>query len=139
MTDEITYSIVIAKLEPEDGSGFIAYVPDLQGCMSDGETQEEALTNVSQAIKEWIDAAKRHDRPIPEPGSAARNQKINREQISAKIAEQQKAFEQLNADIREVKRNIEDFKERLVNDPAGWAPEFVLVAAKQNHSEDIFH
>ncbi len=58
------YSILI---EPAEGGGFIALVPDLPGCMSDGETEEEALHSVKDAIAEWIDEAKRLGRQIPPP------------------------------------------------------------------------
>lgn len=54
-------------IEPAEGGGFIALVPDLPGCMSDGETEEEALRSVKDAIAEWIDEARRLDRPIPPP------------------------------------------------------------------------
>jgi len=36
------YSIVIAPLSAEDGGGYLATVPDLPGCMSDGASREEA-------------------------------------------------------------------------------------------------
>ena len=49
------YRIVIEPLPPEDGGGFVAYVPDLPGCMSDGETREEAAHNISDAIECWIE------------------------------------------------------------------------------------
>jgi antitoxin HicB len=45
----------------------VALVPDLPGCMSDGETPEEALANVRDAIAVWIEAARDLDRPIPRP------------------------------------------------------------------------
>ena len=59
--------IVIEPLPPEDGGGFVAYVPDLPGCMSDGETREEAAHNVSDAIECWIEEAKKLGRAIPPP------------------------------------------------------------------------
>jgi antitoxin HicB len=58
------YTVMI---EPAEGGGFIALVPDLPGCMSDGETAEEALHSVRDAIAEWIDEANRLGRPVPEP------------------------------------------------------------------------
>jgi predicted RNase H-like HicB family nuclease len=58
------YSVII---EPAEGGGFIALVPDLPGCMSDGETAEEALHSIEDAIAEWIDEATRLGRPIPSP------------------------------------------------------------------------
>jgi antitoxin HicB len=51
------YAIRIEPLSPDDGGGFIATVPELPGCMSDGETYEEALENVQDAIKGWLNAA----------------------------------------------------------------------------------
>lgn len=49
------YTLVIEPLSEEDGGGFFATVPDLPGCMSDGETAEEAVTNVQDAIRCWLD------------------------------------------------------------------------------------
>ena len=54
---EKNYRIEITRLSNEDGGGFLATVPALSGCMSDGETQEEALVNVQDAIKCWIETA----------------------------------------------------------------------------------
>lgn len=59
------YKIEIAKLSEEDGGGFLATVPTLPGCMSDGETQEEALTNVQDAIECWIETAEEIGKEIP--------------------------------------------------------------------------
>lgn len=68
---EIRYAVLISPLPLADGGGFLATVPDLPGCMSDGETPEEALTNVRDAIEEWIDAARAMGRPIPSSTSSA--------------------------------------------------------------------
>ena len=46
---------------------FIAEVPELPGCMADGETRMEALSNAEQIINEWIETAKEMGRPIPTP------------------------------------------------------------------------
>jgi len=51
----------------EEDSAFIAEVPELPGCASDGKTYREALANVEVIIQEWIDAAKELKRPIPQP------------------------------------------------------------------------
>jgi antitoxin HicB len=61
------YAIVIESLSAEDGGGFVATVPDLPGCMSDGETPQEALANVDDAIRTWIEAAQDLGHSIPEP------------------------------------------------------------------------
>lgn len=53
---KLEYSVVVEPLSLDEGGGFIATVPDLPGCMSDGETPEEALANVQDAITAWIEA-----------------------------------------------------------------------------------
>jgi antitoxin HicB len=61
------YAIVVEPLPAEDGGGFVATVPDLPGCMSDGETPQEALQNVQDAIEVWIEAAKDVRHTVPKP------------------------------------------------------------------------
>jgi predicted RNase H-like HicB family nuclease len=50
----------------EDGV-FIAEVPSLPGCISQGETRAEALKNIQEAIEIYIESLKDHDEPIPPP------------------------------------------------------------------------
>lgn len=57
---------VIIYWSKEDQS-FIAEVPELPGCMADGQTYQEALSNAETVIKEWIETAIELNRPIPEP------------------------------------------------------------------------
>nr|WP_294525980.1 type II toxin-antitoxin system HicB family antitoxin [uncultured Rhodopila sp.] len=63
----LTYPIVIEVLPPEEGGGFLALVPDLPGCMSDGASPEEAVANVQDAIETWIEAANDLGHPVPLP------------------------------------------------------------------------
>lgn len=49
----------------EDGI-WIAEVPSLRGCLSDGKTREEAREHVKEAIELWIEAAIAHNEEIPE-------------------------------------------------------------------------
>ncbi|MCA0452352.1 MAG: type II toxin-antitoxin system HicB family antitoxin [Chloroflexi bacterium] len=49
----------------EDGI-WIAEVPSLRGCGSDGKTREEAIERVKEAIELWIEAAVDHHEEIPE-------------------------------------------------------------------------
>ncbi len=51
----------------EDDSTYIAEVPELPGCMSDGKTYGQALQNVEVIINEWVETAKELNRPIPKP------------------------------------------------------------------------
>ena len=66
------YAVVIEPLSEEDGGGFLATVPDLPGCMSDGDTREEAARNVADAIMSWLEEVRSAGRAIPEPRSALR-------------------------------------------------------------------
>ena len=62
------YPFTIRYLLPEEGGGYLIEFPDLPGCMSDGDTVEEAISNGQDAIEAWIDAAKQMGRDIPKPG-----------------------------------------------------------------------
>jgi antitoxin HicB len=64
---QLEYAVVVEPLPIEDGGGFVATVPDLPGCMSDGATPEEALTNVQDAILIWIEAARDLGHAVPKP------------------------------------------------------------------------
>ena len=59
------YEIII-YWSNEDQS-FIAEVPELPGCMADGRTYQEALSNAETVIQEWIETALELKRHIPEP------------------------------------------------------------------------
>jgi predicted RNase H-like HicB family nuclease len=67
MTSMLTYPIVIEPLPADEGGGFLALVPDLPGCMSDGESPEEAVANVRDAIATWIEAAADMGHSVPAP------------------------------------------------------------------------
>ena len=51
----------------EDDQAYVAEVPELPGCMADGASYQEALTNVEIIIAEWIETAKELGRAIPAP------------------------------------------------------------------------
>ena len=51
----------------QDDDCFIVEVPELPGCMSDGKTYQEAVSNAEVVIAEWIEAARALGRSIPEP------------------------------------------------------------------------
>ena len=59
------YEIIIFWSE-EDGA-FVAEVPELPGCMADGHTYQEALSNAEQVVQEWVETAKEIGRIVPEP------------------------------------------------------------------------
>ncbi len=56
------YRVIIER--DEDGM-FIAEVPSLPGCISQGKTRAEALRNIQEAIEVYIESLKTHNEPIP--------------------------------------------------------------------------
>ena len=51
----------------EEDQGYLVEVPELPGCMADGETYEEAIRNVRVIIEEWIETATDLGREVPQP------------------------------------------------------------------------
>ncbi|MCL0081395.1 type II toxin-antitoxin system HicB family antitoxin [Peptococcaceae bacterium] len=45
----------------------MAEVPELDGCISDGKTPQEALNNIQEVIISWIEIAQERNQQIPEP------------------------------------------------------------------------
>jgi len=43
-------------LEPSEEGGFTVYVPSLPGCISEGESEEEALANIREAIELYLES-----------------------------------------------------------------------------------
>lgn len=60
------YRFEIRPLSEEDGGGFLVSFPDLPGCISDGETYEEAIANARDAFAAWIAAHEEEGRLIDE-------------------------------------------------------------------------
>src|SRR5205807_3705619 len=63
---QMKYAILI---EPQEEGGYTVTVPDLPGCISQGETREECRRNIAEAIEGWIETARAHGWPIPKPKS----------------------------------------------------------------------
>jgi len=59
------YEIII--FWSEEDQAYISEVPELPGCMADGETYQQALSSAEQIIQEWIETARELGRSIPEP------------------------------------------------------------------------
>jgi predicted RNase H-like HicB family nuclease len=58
-------------LEHPKGSNYSAYVPNLPGCVSTGDTRQEVLRNIREAIAFHIEGMREDGKPIPEPSSEA--------------------------------------------------------------------
>lgn len=63
----VQYLVVVEKGE----SGFGAYVPDLPGCIAVGDTQDEVLDLIQEAIDFHIEGLQDHGDPVPLPASTA--------------------------------------------------------------------
>ncbi len=56
-------------IEPDEDGVFVAEVPALPGCISDGKTREEAIANIKEAIVAYVESLKAHGEPVPPPVS----------------------------------------------------------------------
>jgi predicted RNase H-like HicB family nuclease len=59
------YELIIWWSEEDDA--FLVDVPELPGCMADGTTYQEAVSNAQLVIQEWIGTARELGRDIPVP------------------------------------------------------------------------
>lgn len=56
-----------AVFMPQDDGGFTVEVPDLPGCISEGDTLEEAKNNIEEAIQLYIDTLRARGKAVPSP------------------------------------------------------------------------
>jgi predicted RNase H-like HicB family nuclease len=61
----IKYEMIVYWSDEDET--FIVEVPELPGCMADGNTYQEAVANAERIIYEWIETAKTLGRSIPVP------------------------------------------------------------------------
>lgn len=52
-------------IEPDEDGVFVASVPALPGCVSQGSSRDEALANIREAIGGYLESLRAHDEPIP--------------------------------------------------------------------------
>jgi antitoxin HicB len=64
------YQVRIESLSEEDGGGFLATLPELPGCSSDGDTEQEAVAGLSEAMDSWMAMAQKLGRKVPQPHRA---------------------------------------------------------------------
>ena len=68
MKQNLDYPFEIRPLAEDEGGGWLITFPDLPGCMSDGETPEEAIAQGKDALAAWLKAAQEAGREVPRPG-----------------------------------------------------------------------
>jgi antitoxin HicB len=65
MIPDVPYRFTIRPLPADEGGGYLIEFPDLPGCMSDGATIEQAITNGVDAMRGWVEAMRAEGHPIP--------------------------------------------------------------------------
>ena len=66
---KLPYAILLVPSDEEDG-GWLAKIPDLPGCITFGDTKEEALEMIEDAKYAWLLHSVEEGYPIPEPQAA---------------------------------------------------------------------
>ena len=54
-------------IEQDEDGVFVAEVPSLPGCVSQGETREQAVENIKEAIALYLESLAAHGEPVPQP------------------------------------------------------------------------
>ena len=54
-------------IEQDEDGVFVAEAPSLPGCISQGNTREEATANIKEAIMLYLESLEAHDEPVPPP------------------------------------------------------------------------
>ena len=62
---DLPYNIVFRHVKDESGEYYFATVQELDGCMSDGETMEEAAANIQEAMEGWIETKLENGFTVP--------------------------------------------------------------------------
>ena len=65
------YQFTVRPLSKDEGGGYLVEYPDLPGCMSDGETIEEAIANGREALRDCVDVFEESGRKLPKPSIEA--------------------------------------------------------------------
>jgi hypothetical protein len=101
--------------------------------MSDGDTPDEALKNVEQAAKDWLEIAIASGRPVPEVGSAARSAKHRETALLSTIRTLTQAFDGLDDRLDRLASEIETIKV-LYEDVLAWGaiPQLGAAAARES-------
>lgn len=77
-TDEILNKAYARRVTPDPSGGYVVTVSEFPGCVAEGETADEAISNFNQVATSWIESALHQNYPIREP--------LDFEGLSGKIA-----------------------------------------------------
>src|SRR5665213_2867624 len=74
---ELPYHITLVRDVAEDRTGWVASVAELPGCIAQGESQQEALANLSEVMESWLEYMLEEGNEVPLPAEEpTRNGKI---------------------------------------------------------------
>jgi len=65
-TFQVVEDEVVYQFQAADEGGYVVSVPDLPGCISEGDTFEEALEMIKDAMSGWLMVAQERGDPIPD-------------------------------------------------------------------------
>jgi antitoxin HicB len=65
------YQFTVRPLSKEEGGGYLVEYPEIPGCMSDGDTIEEAIANGREALRDCMDVFRESGRKLPKPSVQA--------------------------------------------------------------------
>jgi len=65
-TFQVIEEEIVFQFEEAEEGGYVVSVPDLPGCVSEGDTFEEALEMIKDAMSGWLMVAQEHRDPIPD-------------------------------------------------------------------------
>lgn len=130
------YAVVVTRMPDEDGGGYLARVPDLYGCMSDGDTPEEAVSNAKLAILDWIEVAREAGREIPAVGTAIRRAQAREASLIQTIKILSEQYDSLDDRIARLFGEIEHLKE-LVDNQSAWSRFSKIIEPKANETNRL--
>ena len=92
------YQFTVRPLSKEEGGGYLVEYPDIPGCMSDGETIEEAIANGREALRDCVAVFRESGRKVPKPGiePAQWRQRLPRTLYSKLTAQAENEGESIN-------------------------------------------
>lgn len=110
------YTVIITW--SEEDKAFLACVPELPGCMADGNSREDAAKNIEAIIQEWIETANSLKRTVPKPWDHAAHEKMAKQF-------QEKLREHIQKEVSEaVQRVVSEMQQSMTagfsRDSADW-------------------
>ena len=132
------YPIVVNRLSDEDGGGYLAHFPDLVGCMSDGETPEEAISNALLAFDEWMDAARERGTKIPAPHSASLRAQKDREALLDAIKAVRQHHDEIDERLAELEVRMAEIEEQMAHEEA-WGRFGVITGQERGVASVTLH